>query len=139
MAWILSIAIVLVAAFAFLKISKGAGKLGTAMNILLAKHAWDDLGPAGQHEVKLKAEEILARSSGATWDFLESPPQVAWKYSLIALAMLELGMPPVLRGEKWLAVDKPFDIRVDDPILLMARDRIERVHGVRITLGTSFI
>lgn len=139
MIWILSIALVLVVALILLRIAKGAGGFGLSMNVLLAKHAWDNLGSAAQDQVRLKAQEILARASGPTWELLESPPQAPWKYSVLALAMLEMDMPPALPGEKWVAVEKPFNIRADDPRLSLAQKRIERVHGVRVTLGTPFI
>ena len=129
--WIAVAIALLVVAFRALN---GAKKFGLANNILLAKYTLEHQTEENKALILERAKQILRRQSNEDWEPMESPYFAPWKYSLIALAMLELGISPALDGEKWIAPSKPLDIRTGDPRLELARRRLKRINGVDISL-----
>ena len=75
-------------------------------NVLLAKHTFDKLDNSRKNSVIIKAKEIIVRGGfgPAMYDDLSDIE----RYSILALGMLELEIPPDIIGAKWNIVGNPF-------------------------------
>ena len=99
-------------------------------NALLAKLTFDRLEEGeARRRVTSKAVEI----AGVSFLEMVATFSSAQRYGFYALAMISLGMPPALSGEKWFVVRNPYRAALGaEPEIASARHYFHKKYGVSI-------
>lgn len=110
-------------------------RYSAARNAWLAKYTFDNLESGDARErVTEQVKELTGKGLleiMATFSY----PQM---YGFYALAMVSLGMPPAIPGEKWFAARNPYRALLDaDPEIASARHYFEKKYGILINF-TNF-
>lgn len=131
------ILIVIFVLFLFFRIKSSFTKYRAASNALLAKYTFSQLSSEDQSKVVVQAKDILS-SGGGRADFLEDMFQrldSKSRFSVYALAMAELHIPPKINGYDWQFIRRPLTVLSNANKEIEAFQlELERKHGIKIDL-----
>lgn len=94
-----------VTAFLLLKAKASFSRWKAAHNVVLAKYTYEQMEPWVQSNIRLRVNEICERTG---WPIERLDQNEAYKYGCYALAMAELGIPPLALNEAWNFVKNPY-------------------------------
>lgn len=131
--WI--VAAIFVLPYVLFRIIRASNRHGAVRNAFLAKYTYDQLTEDQQSQVREQAEQIRTRGGGGT---PLSDLNDMLRFSFYAYGMLELGIPPALRGEeKWDYVRNPFlALHGAESHMRVVKNHLEHKYKVSIDLKT---
>ncbi len=123
----------------------GFKKYRAVVNAMNAKVTWQDLDERFKMGVESGAENLWM-SGGRSAKVIEDDQGRSrtagtiermgefQKWSLYAMTMEQLSLPPCLEGENWDSARNPYVLNIKQKDILGGSDYFSRNHGVEITL-----
>ncbi len=123
----------------------GFKKYRAVVNAMNAKLTWNDLDERFKIGIESGAENLWM-SGGRSADLIEDDQRRSraagtiermgefQKWSLYAMAMEQIGLPPCLEGESWDNSRNPNTLNIKQKDILGGSDYFSRNHGVEVTL-----
>jgi hypothetical protein len=129
--WIAPIAVIVIVllAHAF----RRSVKHSAVQNAFLAKYTFDRLTDQQRGKVKEQTLGIMRRGGMLEDDFDGMSEML--KFSFLALALAELGIPPALPKEEWHYVKNPYmALHNSEHAIKVIRHHLEHTHNIRLDL-----